>query len=288
MKKVICILLFYAFIGSCYAEDFKVEKFPSSDIPLKFHQEVKNYIIYSSQFGLDVSRHRKMIESDQKDWETPLAEIIINPREYKIGPTEAALLAATIRKKQDNPKIHRATARLFEEAIKISVEKFDQAPEDRSQKSTMNTWISILIAEIVELESPDALQSILVFLHSPEVDRFETLQAYDPNYIAPALQKFGDLRNAEEALKVAAKLESIARSDVAADIKRAAERIKKEAAKKQAASTGGSNESSNDASAPDGEATKSASEMPLWPWLAAGGALLAAVIGYFRMKRAGA
>ncbi|WAC20942.1 hypothetical protein OVA24_06050 [Luteolibacter sp. SL250] len=284
------ILVYLSSLLVCLGQEPKLPEhveFPASGDPVKFHQEVKDYIIYSSQVGLNVDRNssitRRKIEEDSRDWEAPLAEIIGDPRQYEMGATEVALLAATIRKDRNDPRITAAAIRLLQEAVGMSIERIDRQAIPRVISGS-KSWVGTLIRELVDLESPETLQAILIFLHSPEVDRLEILQQYTPKYIPPALQKFGDLRNAEEALKVAAKLESIGRVDVATDIKRAAERIQKETGRKQGP-TGAAAGSSKNTSAPDGEAKDSADGTPLWPWLAAGGALIAALAAYFRMKR---
>ncbi len=292
MKAFYPIILWMLLSFLCHALEYRpYDPLPDSNNPEEFRHEVKEYILYSAKYGLNVDRNssitRKKIAEDPRDWEIPLAEILSDPREYGRGPAEAALLAATIREKGGDPGIRDAAIRRFEQTVQSSLELFESKADNPRVISGTKSWIGTLIRVSLDLESPDVLQSILVFLHSPEVDRFETLQAYDPKYIAPALQKYGDARNAEEALKVAAKLESIGRADVAADIKRAAERIMKDAAEKQATSTGGANGSSKDARGPH-EGNDDADGTLLWPWLAAGGALIAALVAYFRMKRAGA
>ncbi len=285
MQLLIRLIFLVSFAGVACAE----YELPSSGDPEVFQQEVKNYIITIAENGINVDRDskaiREKIAGDEKDWETPLGEIIGNPRKYFMGPTNVALSAAAIRKDKAEPKINEATARLFRELVPMAIELFDQRPDNAALQSGINSWIGGLIIKVIELDSPDALQSILEFLHSPEVDRFDTLQQYSPKYIAPALQKYGDLRNAEEAMKVAAKLESIGRADVASDIKRAAERIMKDAAEKQAVSPGGVNGSSRDARGTD-NGDEDADRKPLWPWLAAGVALIAAVVAYSRMRHA--
>ncbi|MBX3740426.1 MAG: hypothetical protein KF712_05505 [Akkermansiaceae bacterium] len=80
------------------------------------------------------------------------------------------------------------------------------------------------------------------------------------------------------------RLHEVGRDDIASDIERSVERLRKAAAQKQVNSTGGTNASSKEAPGTNDDGKGDSDHSPLWPWLAAGGALIAALVAYFRMK----
>lgn len=283
-KSLLHLILWSSLSGLTHSADL-----PHSDDPEKFKQEVKEYT--RSLVGTGPPRAsekpelRKAIEEDPRDWEAGLAEIIGTPEHYGTAETEIALLTAILRKKGTDPRISAATVSLFKHTVRISVERLDTVADNEVVIVGTKGWIVSMIAEMVQTDSPDVLQAVLVYFNSPEAEQLGTLEKNAQQYIAPALQKYGDLSNAEEALKVAAKLASMGKTDYASDIKRAAERIKKDAGKKNA--TNGTPSPDETTNIPGTEDKDNASGKPIWPWLAAGASLIAALLAYLRLRRTG-
>jgi hypothetical protein len=284
MKPLLHLLLWACLSGLTHAAEL-----PRSDNPEQFKQEVIEYTISLVGVGIPRASEKpelwKAIKEDPRDWEAGLAEIIGTPEQYGMGETESALLMAILRNKGTDPRISAATVRLFEHTVQTSVERLDTVTDNPSVITGAKGRIGSRVAAMVRTDSPDVLQSILEYFNSPEADRLGTLEKVTPKYVAPALQEYGDLRNAEEALRVAAKLASMGKTDFASDIRRAAERIKKDAGDKNAATGTLSQDGTNHVPGTDDK--DNASERLLWPWLAAGGALIAALLAYFRLKRTG-
>lgn len=285
-KPLLHLILWASLSGLTHSAEL-----PRSDDPEEFQQEVKEYILSLPGGGFSSAKEkpelRKAIEEDPKDWEAALAEIIGTPEQYSMGETEVALLTAILRNKGTDPRISAATVRLFEHTVRISAERLDKVTDNERVIVGTKTWIQSMIAEMVQTDSPEVLLAVLEHFNSPEAERFGTLEEVTPMYIAPSLQEYGNLRNAEEALKVAAKLASMGKTDYASDIKRAAERIKKDAGKRNATTGTQSQDETNNVTGTGAHGNDTSGGTPLWPWLAAGAALIAALLAYFRLKRAG-
>jgi len=284
MKPLLYLLLWACLSGLIHAAEL-----PRSDNPEQFKQEVIEYT--RSLVGVGTPRASeepelwKAIHEDPRDWEAALAEIIGTPEKHDRGETQVALLMAILRNKGTDPRISAATVRLFEHTVQTSVERLDTMKDNPRVINGAKGRIVSMTAEMVQTDSPEILQSILEYFNSPEADRLETVEKGAQQYLRPALQEYGDLRNAEEALKVTAKLAAMEKTDYASDIKRAAERIKKDAGRKNATTGTLSQDGTSHVPGVDAGDNDTSGSPPLWPWLAAAGALLAAVTAYFRMKR---
>lgn len=282
MKNYIRVLISLLIVNAAMALEF-----PIADEPQRFNQEIKQYIADLYDEGISIGSSPSVdnqIKNDPRNWEAALAELIGDPGEYRWGPSTYALSAAKLRGKGNDPEIRQAAVQQLRYSIRKGIEMVDQKPENKRVLSDANLIVESSIAEMLEMDSPHVLQAILLHYNSPEADRLEIIYQGVATLLAPSMQKYGDMQNVEEAEKLAAKLASIGRADVASNIKRAAERIRKDAAAKQASGEGGAEEGKN-VDENDDHVPVEVGIKQLWPWFAAGAAFVVALMVYFRKKR---
>ncbi|MBX3743569.1 MAG: hypothetical protein KF712_21465 [Akkermansiaceae bacterium] len=264
--------------------------YPESEDPNEFSRQVEEFIIARSSSGglRDVydRTNENLLKEDKRDWEETFARMMRKPQDYGINRSFLAFEAARFRGKAKDARIVAALPPLLSACIQDAEERYSRyAAQGKSDYPLIRAGLAGFIPGALESGSPEILQSILDFMISPADQRINLTESKSTDHVVSALQEYGNPNHIEAATILSEKLREKGKADIADDIVRSVERIKKHAGRKQATSTGRTGESSNDASTPDGEATKSASEKPLWPWIAAGGALIAALVAYLRMKR---
>jgi hypothetical protein len=274
--------------------DARGVKFPDSQDPKVFSKQIESMINDSIDTETSIISSSNpelslLTKEDSRDWESTLSKIANHPDLYGTKKSMIALDIANHRGTLlKSPELIQAAINLFQIERDRSLQKMDEYLSN-GEPIHYTAWANLagFIAESLrKFHSPELLLEVLVYFSSDYEKKLGLINQYAPKHIAAALRDYGDARHIEQAAKFAQKLRDVGKGDIADDVERSIKRIMKDATGKQAASTEGANGSPKDASAPDDEAKDSANGTPLWPWLAAGGALIAALVGYFRMKRA--
>lgn len=281
--------LVLSFLSICSAAEYPPPPvYPVASSGPEFEKEAEAFVIAKS-VHLSGLENKEQFINDPRDWEPVLEKLIREPSVHGITVSNVAFGYTAYRGTAKNPEIVAATGEWFNRHVQEALKRYEKySGEGNPTHPGVYGSMPNIIGGILKVGAPAHLTHVLDYLNSPADEKIRLIARNTPRDVAGALQTYGNENHIEAAEKFAQRLRGEGKGDIADDIARSVERIKKDAGRKQGTSTGRTGESSNDASAPDGESTKSASKKPLWPWLAAGGALLAAVIGYFRMKRAGA
>ncbi|MBX3741885.1 MAG: hypothetical protein KF712_12885 [Akkermansiaceae bacterium] len=268
-------------------------EYPTSDDPQEFSRQAEEFFLQSLKLGrpfinTEGPQQPTPIKDDKRDWESVLARIIGDPAKYGFETSLIASNVTPFRGTSKDPRIVAARSLYWEARIREADERYEHyAAQGKPKYPLITSGLGSTIPWILRYGAPEHLFSVLDYFNSSADERNGLIfERATPREVADALRSYGDESHVEAAGKFAQKLRDVGRGDIADDIDRSIKRIRKDATGKQATSSGGTNGSSKASSASDGEVKGSANEKPLWPWLAAGGALIAALVAYFRMKRA--
>lgn len=226
------LITLYIFLQSL---SFARVEFPTSEDPVKFGQEIEDFIVVHAEQGIPIDgpENRKQeaaIAQDPKDWETTLARIIGNPDKYGSSASRTALgVAARLRKTAGRPEIVDASKVLFFHEVRSSLDKIQEIKSKGGEPGYMDAiHVHGFVHRMLDVGSDQILQMVIEYANSESEDEIGILYEDAPGAIASALRQYGSAIHLEESRKLVNKLHEIGRGDFADDIRRTLNRIERD------------------------------------------------------------